>query len=78
MVPLAPFRSSGVLKNALTASGSVFSDTAACQGSLRVDFSAARPNYPAGTDSPAIRRTIDANNRRVIYKVVGDVKWNIA
>ena len=54
MVPLAPFRPSGVLKtNALPASGSVFSDTAACRGSLRINFSAAKAELPRGHWQPS-------------------------
>ena len=54
MVPLVPFRPSGVLKtNALPASGSVFSDTAACRGSLRINFSAAKAELPRGHWQPS-------------------------
>ena len=54
MVLLAPFRPSGVLKtNALPASGSVFSDTAACRGSLRINFSAAKAELPRGHWQPS-------------------------
>jgi hypothetical protein len=54
------------------------SDTFPSPVSLDAEIGAGLPPaYPAGEDSAAILPSMAPNSRRVIYKVVGDVKWNI-